>query len=152
MISQKRAYRALEILVEKGLITPEQSKNYVGMIDERVSYRSLMLGELGTITGELYCREEEAQHKIIHRLHVSLADLSVTEVLVLEDELGVEPWHNERYSEAKAKGKFEQEAGEPWHVSLRDRFRPDPKIVAYFKRHPEFRKFSTAILKSAYRV
>ncbi len=152
MISQKRAYKALELLVEKGLITPAQSKNYEGMIDERVSYRALMLGELGTITGELYTREEEAQHKIIHGLTIALENVSVPEVLVMEDELGMEPWHRERYSEAMTKSKFEQEAGEPWHVSLRDRFRPDPRVIAYFKRHPEFRKYSTAILKSAYRV
>jgi hypothetical protein len=152
MISRKRAMKALDVLVDKGLLTPQKSKSFVGMIEEGISYKTLMISELGKVMGELYVREEEFQHKILHQLIIPLDKLSVPEVLLLEDQIGVEPWHNERYSEQSTKGKFEQEAGEPWHISLVERFRPDPVVRAYFRDHPEISQFAPSILKSAYRV
>lgn len=150
MISRKRAHHALSVLVDRGFITPDQAKGYDGLIEEGISYRAFMMAELGKITGELYIREEEAQHLAIHGLRIPLDKVSVPEVLVLADEISVEPWHNERFSEKPSKERFEQEAAEPWHPSLMARFRPDPGVLAYFKAHPEYAKFRSAILKMAY--
>ncbi len=149
-ISRKRGYRSIDELIERGLITPEQSKAYAAMVKEGVSYRDLMIGELGKVIGELYVREEEAQHKILHDLTLNLTHLSVPEVLLLEDNIGLEPWHGERYSELKAKAKFEQEAGEPWHKSLLDRFRPDRRIRAWFRSQPSYKNLTREILRLAY--
>lgn len=150
MISKMKAFRALSELVERGLLTPDQAKNYEGMIEEAVSYRKLMISELGSLTGELYLKEEEAQHFVLHKIRLPLAKLSVPEVLLAEDDLEMEPWHNERYSESPAKAKFSAEAGEPWHISLLDRFRPDPQVVEWFRKRPRYEGAAERILKIAY--
>lgn len=152
MISRKLARNALRVLMEKGLITPDQAKVYDGIVEEGISYRAFMMAELGKITGELYVREEEAQHLAVHGIRVPLDKVSVPEMLVLEDDPSAEPWHNERFAEKSSKERFEQEAAEPWHPSLLDRFRPDPGVLAYFKANPEYGKYRSSILKMAYGV
>lgn len=152
MISRKRALASLSLLVDRGLVTPDQAKGYAEMVRDGTSYRDLMLAELGKVVGELYVREEEAQKWVLHGLRVKLSYLSVPEVLLTEDDPSMEPWHRERYSEAKAKTKFEAEAAEPWHPSLRERFRPEGSVVSWFRKNPGVAGAARRILKTAYSV
>lgn len=150
MISRKRARSSLDALLERGLVTPDQAIGYNDLIEEGVSYKTLMISELGKITGELYVREEEAQHYAIHRIRISLDKLSVPEVMFLEDQTGLEPWHQEHFSEKRTKDRFEQEAAEPWHKSLLEKFRPDPRTQLYIQSNREIVQFTSSILKTAY--
>jgi len=142
--------KSVAVLVDKGWITPDQGKFYESTVEEGVSFRTMAMGELGKIAGELYLREEEAQFRILNRIRVSLDSVSVPEVLVLVD--STESWHQEHFSEKSTRGRFSQEAAEPWHPSLLEGFRPDPAVIAYFRAHHEFYRFSPAILKEAYVV
>jgi hypothetical protein len=152
VISRKRARVSLQSLLERGLITPDMALEHEGMIEEGVSYRTVMISLLGKITGELYVREEEAQHNVIHKIRISLDKLSVPEVMVLEDQIGLEPWHKERFSEMKTMERFRQEAAEPWHKCLLEKFRPDHKTGILIRSNPEIVALTPSILKMAYGV
>lgn len=149
-ISPIRAEKALRTLVRRGLISADQIPNYEGLIKEGVTYKALMVAELGPVIGELYIAEEEAQHWIMDSIRLNSAHISVPEVLLIEDNIIMEPWHEETYSGAPGKEKFEQEAAEPWHVSIREKYRPDPVIRRWFRRHPEYLSHKKRILSIAY--
>lgn len=149
MISKRRAMASLNALLDQGKITPDQADMYQKMVDDGLTYKQLMLAELGKVTGELYCREEEAQAYVKLGLRIKLDAMSVPEILYVEDDSAAEPWHNERYSEASSKRKFDQEAGEPWHPSLRGRFKPDVSVLKWFASQDHLAS-TRKILKMAY--
>lgn len=152
MISRKRAWASLDILVDRGLVTPDQSKSYGDLIRDGTSYKDLMVAELGIVMGHLYIAEEEAQKHILHGLRMNLSFISVPEALLSEEDMNQEPWHLEHYSELRSKERFEAEAGEPWHLSLRERFRPDPKVVLWFHKNKDVASASAKIVEIAYRL
>jgi len=149
-ISVDRATKALNILIRKGLISTDQIPGYRSMVKSGLSYKGLMLAELGKIIGTYYIAEEEAQHDVLHSMKLNLAHMSVPEVLLLEDTFVLEPWHQEAYSIISGTDKFQQEAAEPWHVSLREKYRPDKTVLKWFKTHPEYIPRIPQILKKAY--
>lgn len=149
MISRKRGLASLEALVNDGKLTPDAAIPYRKMVEDGLSYRALMIAELGPVTGDLYCAEEEAQALVKLDLRLDLAKMSVPEILWIEDSASSEPHHLERYSELTSKRKFEEEAGEPWHKSLLERFKPSPRVVAYFANLDHHRE-TKAILRIAY--
>ncbi len=151
MISRKRGLSSLESLIEDGKLTPDAAIPYRKMVEDGLSYKNLMLAELGTVLGELYCMEEEAQALVKLGLKVDLAQMSVPEILWVEDSASSEPHHLEHYSELTTRKKFEEEAAEPWHKSLLERFRPDKRVLAYFA-NVDHHKETKAILRIAYGI
>lgn len=149
MISKRRAMASLNALVNAGKLTPDQAGAYHVLVEDGITYKQLMLSELGMVTGEMYCREEEAQAYVKLGMHIDLSKMSVPEILYVEDDAASEPWHNERYGELASKRRFECEAAEPWHASLRSRFRPDHWILQYFKQVDHIQD-TRKILKMAY--
>ena len=149
-VSPGKTRRALNELFRRGLISSEQVKNYEEMMYQAISYKSLMLAELGKTIGELYIAEEEAQHWVLHSVKLDAAHVSVPEVLLMEDDMGMEPWHGETYAGADGTEKFRQEAAEPWHHSLREKYNPDPTVTRWFMNHPSFAQKTKRILSIAY--
>lgn len=149
MISRRRGLASIASLIDAGKLTPDQAGTYEQMVKQGVSYRDLMLSELGKVTGELYLREEEAQALVKLGLTLDLSKMSVPEILWIEDSVTAEPHHLERYSELPTKRKFEEECGEPWHPSLKEMFRPDRRVVLHFKGI-DHQRDTARILKLAY--
>ncbi len=142
---------SLQQLLDDGKLTPDQAKDYEIGIYRGDTFKSLCIAELGLVTGELYVREQQAQLLILHNLRLKLEMLSVPEVLFIEDSHDTEPWHAEHFSELPMIKKYKQEAGEPWHHSLRERFEADKAVKLYFKGKAWSEK-TMQILKLAYGI
>jgi hypothetical protein len=120
------------------------------MVDNRLSFKGLMIAELGKIVGTYYVAESEAQYSVLHSTTLDLGHISVPEVLVLEDSPQFEPWHSDSFAILAGRDKFRYEAAEPWHVSLREKYKPDPDLKAWFTRNPAYEAKTPLILKKAY--
>ena len=141
---------AIEILMDRGLLTPDQSLSLEEMVRKGVSYKDYVLTHVGSALGTLYLKEEWAEHLVLHALDLEFDTLSVPEFYVLEDDITFEPWHRERFSTSPALTQFGMEAGEPWHVSLREKWKPMRDVREWFCSHPAYDDRRSEIIKKAY--
>lgn len=152
-VSKKRAHAAIDTLLDRGFLVPSQETEYRIYANNRLSYKTFVIRQLGVVFGNLYVREEEAQHRILDSLSHKLVNISVPEALLLEDNLSVEPWHREKFSEKAGYERFEEEAGEPWHISLKGLYTPDKSVLAYFSnRTAEYAALAGKVLTMAYQT
>lgn len=145
MIDKQRGYEALGKLVVSGTLKPGDSDKYRRGVDDGLSYADVILMELGAEVGLRYLQEEFVQHFHFHKRKLYFDTLSVPEVLLIEDSQE-EPWHKGGYSGQTGPKKFQQEAAEPWHPSLRGLFAPDPDVALWFNNHPKFINEAVKIL------
>lgn len=137
MIDKEKAYAALGQLVASGAVTQADTDKYRRTVDNGMSYASVIVTELGGEVGMRYLQEEFVQALHFTKKRVEFDKLSVPEVLLIENS-NVEPWHKGRYSALSGVKKFQEEAAEPWHASLRGTFAPDPEVSLWFNKHPKF--------------
>lgn len=141
---------AIEMLMDRGLLTPDQSIPLESMVRKGVSYKDYVITHVGTALGTLYLKEEWAEHLVLHALDLQFDALSVPEFYVLEDDITFEPWHREKFATSSVMEQFCMEAAEPWHVSLRERWKPLNTIVEWFRSHPAYDDHRSEIIKKAY--
>ena len=149
-ISKKRAHEAIDVLVGKGLITPDESLPLIDLVENKVSFRKWATDTLGKITGTLWMREELSQMYYLQDIKIDPNYLTVPEILLYQDDLLIEPWHKERFSRSDRVGRFCMEAAEPWHASLVSKYRKDPEVLAYFSQYPEYYQKAPDIVATAY--
>lgn len=149
MIDKKKAMEALGGLIKQGRAEPADATKYQKSVDQGLSYADVILLELGEETGSSYLKEEFVQALHFSKRRVEFDKLSVPEILLIENS-EFEPWHKAEYSLLSGQKKFEQEAAEPWHPSLRKKFIPDPEVSMWFNRHPRFFEESIKILATVY--
>lgn len=137
MIDKKKAIDALGMLVREKKATVGDIEKYKKSVEAGLSYAELIVMELGPDIGFRYLQEEFVQALHFTGKRVEFDKLSLPEVLQIENS-SVEPWHKGEYSLLSGPKKFQQEAAEPWHPSLRGMFAPDADVSAYFNRHPKF--------------
>lgn len=145
MIDKKKALEALGELLRNGKAEPEHVEKYKKSVEAGMSYADVIVTELGAETGMRYLQEEFVQALHFTKKRVEFDKLSVPEVLLIENSK-VEPWHNGEYSLLSGPKKFQQEAAEPWHPSLRHMFAPDPNVSFWFNNHPKFFEDAVKIL------
>lgn len=149
MIDKKKAMEALGTLIKQGRAEPSDATKYQKSVDQGLSYADVILLELGEEVGAAYLKEEFVQALHFAKKRVEFDKVSVPEILLIENS-DLEPWHDKKYSLLSGQKKFEQEAAEPWHPSLRKKFVPDPTISLWFNRHPRFFEESVKILTTVY--
>lgn len=149
MIDKKKAMEALGTLIKQGRAEPADATKYQKSVDQGLSYADVILLELGDEVGTAYLKEEFVQALHFTKQRVEFDKLSVPEILLIENSK-VEPWHDAKYSLLSGQKKFEQEAAEPWHPSLRKKFVPDPSISMWFNKHPRFFEEGVKIVATVY--
>lgn len=149
MIDKKKAMEALGTLIKQGRAEPTDATKYQKSVDQGLSYAEVVLLELGGEVGEAYLKEEFVQALHFAKRRVEFDKVSVPEILLIENS-DLEPWHDKKYSLLTGQKKFEQEAAEPWHPSLRKKFVPDQAVSLWFNKHPRYFEESVKILATVY--
>lgn len=137
MIDKDKGYKALGALIAAKAVSPSDVDKYRLGVDRGLSYADVILAELGEEVGLRYLQEEYVQAIHFARLRLPFDTLSVPEVLLIENS-DKEPWHKGKYSALSGPQKFQEEAAEPWHASLKSTFTPDPEVSLWFNNHPKF--------------
>ena len=137
MIDKDKGYKALGQLIAAGVSSQSDTDKYRSTVDKGMSYADVILAELGGEVGLRYLQEEFVQHFHFTKEKLHFDTLSVPEVLLIENS-DKEPWHKGKYSTLSGPKKFQEEAAEPWHASLRNTFAPDPDVALWFNNHPKF--------------
>jgi hypothetical protein len=137
MIDKEAGFKALGKLIAAGVASQSDVDKYRSTVDRGMSYADVILAELGKDVGLRYLQEEYVQALHFAGLRLPFDKLSVPEVLLIENS-EKEPWHKGRYSTLSGPKKFQEEAAEPWHASLRNTFAPDPDVALWFNNHPKF--------------
>ena len=149
MIDKRKAMEALGTLIKQGRAEPADAAKYQKSVDQGLSYADVILLELGEEVGAAYLKEEFVQALHFAKKKIEFDKVSVPEVLLIENS-DLEPWHDKKYSLLSGQKKFEQEAAEPWHPSLRKKFVPDPAVSLWFNRHPRFFEEAMKVLTTVY--
>lgn len=137
MIDKEKGYKALGALIAAGAVSQSDVDKYRRSVDAEMSYADVILAELGAEVGLRYLQEEYVQALHFAKLKLPFDTLSVPEVLLIENS-DKEPWHKGKYSALSGPKKFQEEAAEPWHASLKSTFTPDPDVALWFNNHPKF--------------
>lgn len=145
MIDKKAGYEALGKLVSAGAASASDTDKYRRSVDSGLSYADVIVMELGAEVGMRYLKEEFVQALHFTGQKLPFDKLSVPEVLLVENS-DKEPWHKGKYSTLSGPKKFQQEAAEPWHPSLRGIFAPDAEVSLWFNKHPKFFEEAIKIL------
>lgn len=141
---------AIATLFKDGKLSTEDATRLSQMTERGVSYADLMIAELGKEIATRYLAEEYVQHIEFTGEGLAFDKLSVPEVLMIENEQE-EPWHQGAYSLLPGQKKFEQEAAELWHASLRKKgYKPDLDVTKWFNEHPAYSNIALKILKTVY--
>jgi hypothetical protein len=149
VIDKKKAMDALGQLMKQGQASPEDVAKYQKSVDAGMSYADVIVAELGAETGMRYLQEEFVQALHFLKRKIEFDKVSLPEILLVENSSD-EPWHKAKYSLLPGHKKFQEEAAEPWHPSLRGTFAPDPAVSMWFNQHPRFFQDSVKILKTVY--
>jgi hypothetical protein len=145
MIDQQKGYAALGKLIAAGVVTASDADKYRRSVDEKFSLAQVIVTDLGADVGMRYLREEFVEHLHFTKQRLMLDKLSVPEFLLIENS-EVEPWHKGQFSMLSFPKKFQQEAAEPWHPSLRGTFAPDADVALWFNNHPKYINEAVKIL------
>jgi hypothetical protein len=145
VIDQKKGFEALGMLIKSGVVSASDADKYRRSVDEKFSYAQAVVIELGAEVSMRYLREEFVEHLHFTGKKLPFDTLSVPEVLLIENS-EVEPWHKGRFSALSTPKKFQQEAAEPWHASLRSMFTTDPDVALWFNNHPKYINEAVKIL------
>jgi hypothetical protein len=149
MIDKRKAMEALGTLIKQGRAEPADAAKYQKSVDQGLSYADVILLELGEEVGAAYLKEEFVQALHFSKKRIEFDKVSVPEILLIENS-DLEPWHDKKYSLLSGQKKFEQEAAEPWHPSLRKKFAPDADVSLWFNRHPRFFEEAVKVLTTVY--
>lgn len=149
MIDRVKALEALGKLIKDGQAEPSDAAKYRKGVDAGMSFADVIVAELGGDMGMRYLQEEFVQALHFLKRRIDFDKVSLPEILLVENSKD-EPWHKAQFSLLSFQKKFEQEAAEPWHPSLRKKFVPDPAISMWFNQHPRFIEESVKVLTTVY--
>jgi len=137
MIDKEKGFQALGKLVAAGVASPADAEKYKKGLDAGMSFADLIVSELGGDVGLRYLQEEFVQAIHFLKRRIEFDKVSLPEVLLVENSKD-ELWHKGKFSTLSFPKKFQEEAAEPWHPSLRKHFAPDPEVALWFNNHPKF--------------
>ncbi len=143
-------FEAIENLLDRGVLTPDQSIPYEKLVQKGVSFKDYVLSHVGTALGTLYLKEERVEHLVLYAVDLDLSTLSVPEMVLLQDDLTLQPWHQEKFSGSSIEMQFRMEASEPWHISLREKWKKVGEVSAWFASHPHYQVESEKVVATAY--
>ena len=146
----KLALEAMENLLDRGVLTPDQSIPYEKLVQKGVSFEDYVLSHVGNALGTLYLKEERAEHLLLYGVDLDFSTLSVPEMVLLQDDITLQPWHQERFSSSQIEMQFRMEASEPWHISLREKWKKVGEISGWFALNPRYGEESAKIVREAY--
>lgn len=145
-IDKEKAGTALEGLAK--LIPGPQVIFYANTVEQDLSYAEFCLQTLGPKVGERYLSEQYVEY-LEYMVKAAFDKVSVPEV-VLAELSGKQDWHKAD-NFATVEALFSAEAGEPWHPSLREKYKPTPEVTTWFNDRPFSSKLSIRILTTVYK-
>lgn len=146
-IDKEKAGKALEELVKAGL-SREHVVFYANTVEQDLSYAHFCITAMGSAVGDRYLSEQFVEF-LEYGVKVEFDKISVPEV-ILAEVTQRQDWHKPAHF-ANAEAFFNAESGEPWHPSLRAKYKATPDVAAWFNDRPYSFKLAVKILTTVYK-
>lgn len=146
-IDKEKAGKALEGLSK--LISGPPLVFYANTVEQGLSYADFCFNTLSQDVGKQYLSEQYVEY-LESNVKAAFDKISVPEVILAELSQR-QDWHKPEHF-ANAEAFFSAEASEPWHPSLRAKYKPTPDAATWFNDRPYSFKLAVKILTTVYKT